>query len=224
VQTLFPYELLGQRLLMSAGRCLFWEKEQTVVLSDLHLGKSGHFRKAGIAVPQEVFREDLHRLFSLLQQFHPSRMLVIGDMFHSRSNLEHDWFLKWRKDFSQLQIELVMGNHDILEDDWYRSAGIAPAGNRVTYGPFAFVHDLNDPAPEESTTAYLFSGHIHPAVRIPGGSRQTVHLPCFYFGKKHAVLPAFGRFTGTHTIQPKRGEAVFALVPGQHQPGILQIQ
>jgi DNA ligase-associated metallophosphoesterase len=215
---------MGHRFLLSAARCLFWEAEQTLVLSDLHLGKSGHFRKAGIAVPQEVFREDLHRLFSLLQQFKPARMLVIGDLFHSRSNLEHDWFLKWRKDLAQLQIELVMGNHDILDQEYYQSAGIHTAGSRVEAGPFAFVHDFRDPAPENSSAAYIFSGHIHPAIRIPGVSRQTLCLPCFYFSKKYAVLPAFGRFTGTHTIQPKRGEAVFALVPGEQQPGILQIQ
>ena len=224
MQPLFSYQLQGHRFLLSAGRCLYWEQEQTLVLSDLHLGKSGHFRKAGIAVPQEVFREDLHRLFSLLQQFKPARMLVIGDLFHSRSNLEHDWFVKWRKDLRQLQIDLVMGNHDILEDDWYHAAGIQLAGSRLECGPFAFVHDIHDPQPCETKAGYLFSGHIHPAVRIPGGSRQTLRLPCFYFGKKYAVLPAFGRFTGTHPIQPKRGEAVFALVPGLHQPGILQIQ
>ncbi len=216
-------ERLGQRLLLSAGRCLFWEAEQTLVLSDLHLGKSGHFRKSGIAVPQQVFREDLHRLFSLLQQFKPRQLLVIGDLFHSRENREHDWFLKWRRDLQQLQICLVRGNHDILTESWYHSAGIDTVGDEVAIGPFRFVHDYADittPAPD----AFYFSGHLHPAVRLPGGSRQTVSLSCFYFTDHYAVLPAFGRFTGNHLIRPKKRDAVFAVVPADPQPGILQLQ
>jgi len=223
MQPHFQYDLLGEHLLLSADRCLFWEARKTLVLSDLHLGKSGHFRKAGIPVPQQVFREDLQRLFSLIQQFKPEHLLVIGDMFHSGGNREHEWFRRWRRDTSQLQIELVKGNHDILDKSWYESAGICLTEKKAVYGPFAFVHDKQENE-EGKTSQFPVCGHLHPAVSLPGGSRQTLRLPCFYFGKNYAVLPAFGRFTGHHTIQPKRGEAIFAIVPGQHQSGIMQIQ
>ena len=223
MQTVCQYELFGQRLLLSADRSLFWEARKTLVLSDLHLGKSGHFRKAGIPVPQQVFQEDLQRLFNLVQQFQPECLLVIGDMFHSSGNLEHEWFRSWRKELSQLQITLVKGNHDILEEAWYESAGIELAGERAEDGPFAFVHDI-PAATKSEQTHYPICGHLHPAVCLPGGSRQTLRLPCFYFGKKQAVLPAFGRFTGTHPIHPKRGESIFAIINEQPHSGILQIQ
>ncbi len=64
-------------------RCLYWEEERSLILSDLHFGKTGHFRKAGIAVPQSVYREDLLRLLSLIQYFQPRQLLVVGDLFHS---------------------------------------------------------------------------------------------------------------------------------------------
>ena len=114
----------GQHLLLSPSRSIFWEEARTLILSDLHLGKTGHFRKSGIAVPQQVYREDLQRLVALLQWHQPERLIVVGDMFHSFENRELDWFVKWRNDFSGLEIELVKGNHDILENDWYTRQGI----------------------------------------------------------------------------------------------------
>ena len=56
------YQLCDQKLWLSAERCIFWEEQSALIVSDLHLGKTGHFRKAGIAVPQSVFKEDLQHL------------------------------------------------------------------------------------------------------------------------------------------------------------------
>ena len=55
-----------QHFWLSAHRAIFWEEQKALILSDLHFGKTGHFRKAGIAVPQQVYKEDLQRLISLL--------------------------------------------------------------------------------------------------------------------------------------------------------------
>ena len=70
-------------------------------------------------------------------------------------------------------------------------------------------------------TGYIFSGHIHPGIRISGIGNQSLHFPCFYFGAKYAVLPAFSRFTGTYPIKPKRGESVYALLPPNRSRGEL---
>ena len=181
-----------------------------MILSDLHLGKTGHFRKAGIAIPQAVFKEDMQRLVTQLQSFKPRQVIIIGDMFHSESNKEHDFFLKWRQDFSSLPIHLVKGNHYILKKEWYALADITIHTCEMLEGDFVFVHDVVDcTVPDHG---YIFSGHIHPAVTIRGLGKQSLNFPCFYFGKRYAVLPAFSKFTGTFTIEPKAGENVFALV------------
>ena len=57
-----PLQFKSQRLVLSPERCMFWEDQQTLILSDMHIGKTAHFRKAGIAVPQQVFQEDLQLL------------------------------------------------------------------------------------------------------------------------------------------------------------------
>lgn len=208
-----PHTIFDQNLQISPERCLFWEEEKALILSDLHLGKTGHFRKHGIAVPQAVFKEDMQRLFTLIQQFNPQQLIVIGDMFHSHSNKEHDFFLRWRNDFSSLPIQLVRGNHDVLANEWYSHAGINVIDEQHSIGNFIFTHDMEDAAAAENS--YAFSGHLHPGISISTGSRQSLYFPCFYFSETHAVLPAFSRFTGTASIRPKKGEKVVAIAEGK---------
>lgn len=210
----FYYKLQQQNCWLSPERMLFWEEQQALVVSDLHFGKTGHFRKEGIAVPQSVYKEDLQRLVSQLQFFKPRTLIVVGDMFHSRANQELEWFKKWRRDFSSLDIQLVMGNHDILQEQWYREAGISINPETLSIGEFTFVHDVNPAIPNSSSPvpSYLFSGHIHPGIRISGAGKQSLQFPCFYFTPGFCVLPAFSRFTGLAMLRPQEADTVFAIV------------
>ncbi|MEP7141618.1 MAG: ligase-associated DNA damage response endonuclease PdeM [Ferruginibacter sp.] len=219
MQQIIPHILSGNTFLLSSDRCIFWQEQKTLILSDLHLGKTGHFRKSGIAVPQAIFKEDMQRLVTQIQLYKPEQLIVIGDMFHSHDNQEHHFFLKWRNDFPRLAIHLVKGNHDILKASWYQAAGITIHNCELTVGDFVFVHDFTDCT--LPVGGYIFSGHIHPGISIRGIANQSLHFPCFYFGAQYAVLPAFSRFTGTHPIKPKRGESVYALLPPDHLKGEL---
>ena len=242
MQPAFPHRIRGQQLWLSPHRCLFWEEERSLILSDLHFGKTGHFRKAGIAVPQSVYREDLLRLLSLIQYFQPRQLLVVGDLFHSRENKELNLFRRWRDDFPDLGIRLILGNHDILHEDWYEAAGITVSREILRMGEFAFIHDITGAGVREAAGAtgeprgeapYFFSGHLHPGIRIRGMGKQSLQFPCFYFGEQYAVLPAFGKFTGTVSIDPPPESNVFAILPpeggerkgaGHTRSSIFQIQ
>ena len=74
-----PHIIAQNTFLLSADRCIFWEEQQALILSDLHLGKTGHFRKSGIAIPQAVFTEDMQRLITLLQLFKPAQVIIIDN-------------------------------------------------------------------------------------------------------------------------------------------------
>lgn len=63
---------------------------------------------------------------------------------------------------------------------------------------------------EPRTSSYNLAGHIHPAVMLQG-RRDRMRLPCFFFGKEEGLLPAFGAFTGTYTIQPQKVDRVYVL-------------
>ena len=96
------YIIQNNHFWLSPQRCVFWEEEQALILSDLHFGKTGHFRKHGIAVPQTVFQEDMQRLVEQIAYFKPKQIIAVGDLFHSRANKEMDLFIKWRNDFSKI--------------------------------------------------------------------------------------------------------------------------
>jgi uncharacterized protein len=204
-----PHSILDNQFLLTANRTIFWEEEKALILSDLHIGKSGHFRKHGIGIPQNMFSEDMQRLFADIQMYKPAKLIIVGDLFHSHSNREHDLFLKWRNDLLHVEMHLVMGNHDILAREWYAFAGITVHDCFLSIGSFVFTHDIG--CVETLNDRYYFSGHIHPGITLHGMGKQSLRFPCFYFNKTFAVLPAFGKFTGTHPIQPGKGDAVFAL-------------
>ena len=208
------FNFKNQHLWLSPERAIYWEDEKALILSDSHFGKTGHFRKSGLPVPQNVFLEDLQRLFNLLQFYKPEKLIVVGDLFHSKSNKEHLLFEKWRNDFTQLHISLVKGNHDILPKDWYKQISITVFTEELLrINTLAFIHDFahieNFPQHED---AYFFTGHLHPGVAIRGKSRQHLSFPCFYFNEQFAVLPAFSKFSGLALIDKKKTDNVFAIV------------
>ena len=149
-------------------RALYWEEQKALIVSDLHLGKTGHFRKEGIAVPQAVYKDDLHRLFHIIQYYKPEQLIIAGDMFHSKMNKEVDLFTRWRNDFSHLHVKLIKGNHDILLDDHYSTAGITISHQFLHVDKFCFVHDIGDVNRQSSNV----SGEVHSPSSMAHGKKE----------------------------------------------------
>lgn len=216
MQTPVSHRILHSQFWLTTDRTMYWEDEKALIVSDLHFGKTGHFRKAGIAIPPSVYKEDLQRLVVQIQYFQPGELIIVGDMFHSAMNRELELFLKWRSDLSDINIRLIRGNHDILNEDWYENAGIQLSPQGLSVNHFHFIHDIGDQKEffknGSVKNSYFFSGHLHPGIRVQGAGKQSLCFPCFYFGKKYAVLPAFSRFTGVAMIYPEAEADVFAIV------------
>lgn len=205
--TLFEWH--GQRLWLSPDRCLFWEDKSTLVLTDVHIGKSAHFRKEGIAIPQQVFEADLIRFFAQVAHFKPERIIITGDLFHSHENLEHSWFGHWLQQVQAAEVVLVKGNHEILCDQAYEKLKIRVVANELKDGGFVFSHTLPRKVQQD---LFYFTGHLHPGIKLVGKGRQSMVFPCFHFSPSHAVLPAFSRFTGKHVVEPTKEDHVFAII------------
>jgi DNA ligase-associated metallophosphoesterase len=210
MQYSLPHIIYGNHFWLSPDRSIFWEEEETLIVSDLHIGKTGHFRKSGIPVSQRVYTEDLQRLLSSILFFKVNQLIIVGDLSHSSSNKELDLFERWRNDFPLLKIHLVKGNHDILNESWYKQCKISVHHEKLCMDQFCFCHDAC--MEEQKAGKYIFSGHIHPGVKIRGMAKQSLSFPCFYFAKNFCVLPAFSKFTGLSLIEPEENESVFAIV------------
>lgn len=62
---------------------------------------------------------------------------------------------------------------------------------------------------------YVIAGHLHPGIRLYGSGGQRERLPCFFIGREHTVLPAFGDFTGLADVEPAGGDSVYAIAGDQ---------
>ena len=204
--------LAGEPVTLTPEGALYWPRGRTLVVADLHWGKAASFRAAALPLPSGTTSAGLERLERALASTRPARLLVLGDLFHARPGRQSASTLRvlraWRARHAELMIGLVRGNHD-------RRAGDPPADLDVTCvdeplvePPFTFLH-IPRPAPG----CYALAGHVHPAVRLRGRGRSTERLACFWFTREVGILPAFGSFTGGHTITPGHGDRVFVLTP-----------
>lgn len=204
--------ILGEQLLLHPLRAVYWKREKALLISDLHLGKTAHFRRQGIPVPEAVSDTNWDKLISLLLDCQPERVIFLGDLFHSQLNREWDDFCQLIARFAPVRFELVPGNHDILQTNQYERAGLIVQPEHLHLPPFILSHH---PLPTVQQGWYNLSGHIHPCVWLRGKGRQRLKLPCFYFGKQQGILPAFGAFTGTATIDVRNGDRVFVIAEDQ---------
>lgn len=200
--------LKGQSLLLLPQKALYWEEQKILVVSDVHFGKSGHFRKHGIAVPDAVNKTNIQKLEELLSYLTPQKIIFLGDLFHSEMNAQTERFKEFRIAHSNIEMVLTIGNHDILTRFEFERMGLECV-NMYEMDPFVFMHDETN-----STNSYQYpiTGHVHPAVKLSAKGRQRLHVPCFYFGSTHCMLPAFGTFTGNFRINPTENDLVYGVV------------
>lgn len=204
------FSLMGQDLLLLPEKAVYWKQKKALIVADVHLGKVGHFRKAGIAVPRDMEQSELSILSDLVDEHHPDKIIFLGDFFHSDINSDWDWFILWRSQFPKLKIILVRGNHDIIDDSYYTRLNIR-LHDRLVVGPFLMLHHPLLKEELERAEGYVFCGHIHPGISLVGRGRQKITLPCFAFGERQAILPSFGTFTGRVAIHNNKTDRIFAI-------------
>jgi len=181
-------------------RAAFWKKEKALILSDLHIGKTAHFRKNGIALANHVMKSDLERLSFLIEYFQPEKFLVVGDLLHAGDNSEVDEFCSWRSQYPELQFYLIEGNHDKISKKLESKLCLNFKSKTFKIDDFIFIHDF-----EKTQSKFQITGHIHPGFII-NSLVKKIKLPCFVVTDNQLLLPAFSEFTGLDTKNlPKKG-------------------
>ncbi|MEM9362416.1 MAG: ligase-associated DNA damage response endonuclease PdeM [Bacteroidota bacterium] len=201
-------QIYGEEFQFHSLGGIFWVRKSLLLISDVHLGKVAHFRKFGAAVPRKAVHKNYVVLDEIVDYFKPFQICFLGDLFHSSLNKEWELFENWVAK-TPAEIILVAGNHDIISPHKFENLGI-PIFEELLLGNFLLTHH-----PKEREGYFNFCGHIHPAVRLQGFGRQRLKLPCFFKTDSQMILPAFGEFTGTHVLQPKKEDEVFVIVENE---------
>ena len=199
----------GEKLVLLAERAVFWPARKSLFVADFHLGKAATFRSAGIPLPSGTTTENVERLGRAIDKTGASSVVFLGDFLHAKQGRAESTFNRfgaWREGRKAVDVVMVRGNHDKKAGDppaeW--NARCIEAGEAL--GPFVLNHE-----PGAVRGGYALSGHIHPAVRLSASGEKSLRLPCFWFGARYGVLPAFGAFTGNAEVLPRRGDQVFVI-------------
>ncbi|MET0346439.1 MAG: ligase-associated DNA damage response endonuclease PdeM [Casimicrobiaceae bacterium] len=207
----------GEAVTLFADRALYWPRERTLFIADVHLGKTATFRAHGVPMPRGVTATDLARLTALIARSGATRVVVLGDLLHARAGrvAALDATVEaWRDTHRETAIVLIRGNHDAHAGDPPAAWAIDCRADPYAMPPFLACH-----APVSPPSGYALCGHLHPGVRLHGSGEESARLPCFVLGERHAILPAFGRFTGLAMVAPSpelrivaiAGSTLFAL-------------
>ena len=204
----------NQTLLLMPERCVLWQEKRILMAADLHLGKEGTFRSAGIALPEGPSAETLERLEQALTRSGATRLVVLGDLFHGAGSVDAfaEVMEAWRNRWPDLGIELIGGSHDRWSGELPESWHIEMHQEPRRMDPFMLRHY---PA-ADNAEEYWLAGHLHPGVLLKEGKRgATLRLPCFYFTEQGGILPAFGSFTGVTRVEPDPGSHCYAIAGDQ---------
>ena len=200
----------GARLQLLPQRAVHLPDHATLLVADVHIGKAVSFRRLGVPVPEATTAGTLARLSRALQVTGATQVVFLGDLLHSAHAHAADTLAalaRWREAHASLRLTLVRGNHD-------NRAGDPSAGLQVQcvdepwhldgLPRLALCHH-----PQTLPGRYVLAGHVHPSAVLRGRARERLRLPCFHFGPALGVLPAFGDFTGTHTLPRGAQDRVF---------------
>ncbi|SHK96929.1 putative phosphoesterase [Bradyrhizobium lablabi] len=189
----------GVDLVADLSGALFWEQQNLLVVSDLHLEKGSSFAARGVLLPPYDTAATLGRLAAVIARHDPRMVVALGDSFHDRdahrrlSAADRDAIasLQARRDWIW-----ISGNHDpALPTDL---GGVV--ATEVAIGPIVFRHEPTGAAGE-------IAGHLHPKARVSTRGR-SMERRCFASDGERAVMPAFGAYTGGLSIR----DAAFAKI------------
>jgi DNA ligase-associated metallophosphoesterase len=188
----------------------FLPRTASLVIADVHLGKSATFRARGLPVPEGDTGVDLTRIRNLVHETHARQIIIAGDLFHAPAGVTADLAALLEAFIGTLGIplKLIRGNHDAKLRKL--PAGLT-ASSHLDDGDIRIIHDPKDASPDHLNIA----GHLHPVARIPDGRRTSLRLPCFLFRERTLVLPSFGSFTGGSIVHPEPGDRIFIPLRGQ---------
>ena len=181
----------GAKLVMLPSKALFLPHTKELLICDIHLGKAEYFQQNGIPLTNKSDEQNLLRIKNIVKAYNPNKLIILGDLFHSKYSISESLKRKVENlpESLNIKVELIVGNHDIgckVENisllDFKR------------YSNFILSHE---PIGKFENNILNICGHYHPKTFIRN-SKDKLSFKCFAMDDKNNILylPAFGDLTG----------------------------
>lgn len=179
----------GNILKPLASGALYWEAERTLLVADLHLEKGAAFASFGMLLPPYDTRTTLKRLAKIIAELSPSRVVALGDSFHtsaSASRLVDDDLALLLTLQAEREWYWVRGNHD---------PELPPCVGGTVCNTLSICGITLRHEPSDCGNGREIAGHLHPVARVARRG-EIIRRKCFATDGNRIVMPAFGAYTG----------------------------
>ena len=176
---------------MLPTRALLLPQTNELLICDIHLGKGEYFQQNGIPLTNNSDEQNLLRIKNIVEEHSPNRLIILGDLFHSKYSISES--LKNKVELLaktlNIKIELIVGNHDL----GCRVKNIKFIDFKKSNN-FIFTHE---PIEKVEDNILNICGHYHPKIYLKN-AKDKLSFRCFALDEKNHVfyLPAFGDLTG----------------------------
>ncbi len=181
-------DFAGHNMILHPSGSIFWPDQATLIVGDLHFEKASWFHSSGQFLPPYDSNETLKKLETVMSEFFPGRLILLGDVFHDDDALsrmaetDQEHLAKLLKSTETIYVN---GNHDRKVTLPSQFSGLMYTLSGVT---FRHMMDTNEQGPE-------ISAHFHP-IAIVKYRGTRIRRACFVHKKNRILLPAFGTLTG----------------------------
>jgi DNA ligase-associated metallophosphoesterase len=173
--------LVARDVLLDARLALFHEREKWLAVADVHFGYELSQRAAGNLFPFWGMESSSARLFSLLEDYRPERLIILGDLVHDRAAArEAQRLVQSARDFCEVIV--IAGNHD---------RQVAATIEFVDSWETKRFHFHHGHCAIKKSKRIQIIGHHHPAGTLRDGAGLHLKLPAFIQQSNCWIMPAF---------------------------------
>jgi DNA ligase-associated metallophosphoesterase len=199
---------IADHVLLDGRLALFHEREKWLAIADLHFGYELSRRAAGWLIPFWGMDSITERLFELLKDYTPERLIILGDLVHDRAaRFEARKLLEQVREFCEVIV--ISGNHD------RQLHGTIELFDSWSSNEFHFHH--GHCAVQESQLIQVI-GHHHPAGSLSDGAGLHLKLPAFVQQKRCWIMPAFSPWAAGTTWLPGEESRIWLCSPQRILP------
>ncbi len=178
--------------IVSPFPAVYLEKEETLLVSDIHLGIEAQRESNGTHIPYDTLSIVLESIIRPTREMNCKKMYVLGDLKHQFGRLRKWDSLLVRRFIKEIRSAgaepvIIRGNHDNHLGLLLKKLGVKFLDHYAFVSGFVLTHGDRKiktwPDNKQSSSQVTIIGHEHPAVSLKDdlGIRQTfktfLHIP-----------------------------------------------